>query len=247
MKAMILAAGKGTRLRPVTDKMPKVLVEINGVPLLEHAILFLRHYGVREVIINLHHHAGQVIDFLRAKNNYHIHIAFSDETDELLDTGGGLNKASWFFDDGKPFFVMASDIVTDLDLHSLYAYHQKHGPLVTLAVKKRKSSRVFLFDEHHTLAGWHSNVTGETRLSREVIDPQAIAFSAVQVMDPAIFSLVCEKGAFSLPDLYLRLAAHHEIKGFTHNESHWFEFGRMENFQAKGNEEILREIYSKHL
>lgn len=246
MKAMILAAGRGTRLGPLTDKIPKVLVEVNGVPLLEYAIRMLGHYGVKEIIINLHHHAQQIVDFLRARRYFHLQIEFSDETDELLDTGGGLYKARWFFDDGEPFFVMASDIITDLDLHKMSAFHLEQRPLATLAVKRRKSSRELLFDGLHTLAGWHSNVTGETRISRDISNPIAIAFSAVQVIDPAIFGLVTEKGPFSLTDMYLRLAAHHEIKGFEHNNSHWFEFGRMENFQAKGNEALLRKIYLKH-
>jgi NDP-sugar pyrophosphorylase family protein len=247
MKAMILAAGKGSRLRPITDKVPKVLVEINGVPLLEHAILFLKHYGVKEVVINLHHHAEQIVEFLRSRRNYHMHIDFSDETEELLDTGGGLNKARWFFTDGKPFFVMASDIVTDLDLAALRTFHYHHRPLATLAVKKRKSSREFLFDETYLLAGWHSNITGETRLLRTVRKPHAIAFSAIQVVDPVVFNLVTEKGPFSLTDLYLRLAGSHEIKGFEHNDSHWFEFGRIENLKALENEALLREIYLKHV
>lgn len=243
---MILAAGKGTRLKPLTYGKPKALLEVCSVPLLEYTMLFLRHYGVREVVVNVHHHADQIIDYLGKMNNFNMHVEISDERDELLDTGGGLNKAKWFFNESKPFFLMASDIITDLNLNNLYAFHQKHHPLATLAVKKRKSTRELIFDSNYRLCGWHSNTTGEQRLVRKIRDPKRLAFSAVQVIDPLIFDLITENRSFSLIDLYLRLSASHLIKGFEHNNSHWFEFGRMESLQLGSGEDVVRAIYQKH-
>jgi len=241
MKAMLLAAGIGTRLRPLTNDKPKALIEIRGVPLLEHSIRYLKFHGVNEIIVNVHHHASQIIDFIRKNNSFGVHITISDEQEALLDTGGGLFKARWFFDDGKPFFLMASDVITDLDLNLMYRYHMEHRPLVTLAVKQRESSREFLFDKDHRLCGWHNNITGETRWARETNNPHKIAFSTIHVLDPGLFSLVTESGSFSIIDLYLRLARDHSILGFEHNDTEWFEFGRIENLdRLNTSPEILR-------
>lgn len=243
---MILAAGKGSRLKPFTLSKPKVLLEILDVPLLEYVILYLKYHGVEEIIINIHHHAEQIIDFLRKKNQYNIRIEISDESDELLNTGGGLKKVSWFFDDNEPFFLVACDVITNLDLSALYAYHLLHKPIVTLAVKQRKSTRELLFDERYNLIGWKSNITGDVRQLHMLKNPVKIAFSAIQIIEPVIFDLISEEGSFSLIDVYLRLARDHFIKGFEHNQSHWFEFGRKENFLLRENEEIIRGIYNRY-
>jgi NDP-sugar pyrophosphorylase family protein len=245
MKAMILAAGIGTRLRPLTLEKPKSLVEVQGVSLLEHTIRYLKYFGVREIVINVHHFADQIEQFIRDKDSFGIRIAISDEREALLDTGGGLLKAAWFFDDKKPFFLIASDVITDLDLTALYNFHLHHNPLVTLAVKHRPSSREFLFDAEHRLCGWHNNVTGETRWVREIANPVKIAFSTVHVIDPALFGLVIETGAFSLIDLYLRIARQHLILGFEHNETAWFEFGRIENLEGLNSSEGIRAIFRR--
>ncbi len=245
MKAMILAAGIGTRLRPITLEKPKCLVEVQGVPLLEHTIRYLKYFGVNEIVINVHHFADQIEQFIRDKNSFGIHIAFSDEREALLDTGGGLLNARWFLDDKKPFFLIASDVITDLDLSALYHYHSDHNPLVTLAVKQRQSSREFLFDPDHRLCGWHNNVTGETRWVNEIPDPLKIAFSTIHVIDPALFDLVTETGAFSLIDLYLRLAKDHVILSFEHNETKWFEFGRIENLEGLNESAEIASIFRR--
>ncbi len=163
----------------------------------------------------------------------------------LLDTGGGLVKAKWFFEDKKPFFLIASDVITDLDLTAIYNYHLLHGPLVTLAVKHRQSSREFLFDPGHRLCGWHNNVTGETRWVKEISNPLKIAFSTIHVIDPRLFDLVTETGAFSLIDLYLRLAREHVILGFEHNETAWFEFGRIENLEGLNKSTEISTIFRR--
>ncbi len=243
MKAMILAAGKGTRLKPLTFDQPKALLKIQGVPLLEHCIKYLKFFGIYDIIINVHHHADQIIDFLSRKGNFGLHIEISDERDELLETGGGLYKARWFFDDNKPFVLMSSDVITNLNLEDICAYHLLHQPLATLAVKQRSSTREFIFDQQNDLCGWRNNLTNEIRWSRPAEHFKALAFSVIHVIDPAIFELVTEKGAFSITDLYLRLAKDHVIKGFEHNESLWFECGRIENLDVLNNSPEIKHIY----
>ncbi|UCH15597.1 MAG: nucleotidyltransferase family protein [Bacteroidales bacterium] len=247
MKAMILAAGEGTRLKPLTNNIPKALLEIKGKPLLEHTINYLKHFGVDEIIINVHHFAEQIIDWLRDKKNFNIRIELSDETDKLLDTGGGLKKASWFFDDNAPFFLTTVDVITNLNLNKLYEFHIKSGALATLAVKKRPSTREFLFDKDYCLCGWKSNTTGEkTLLVEEKNVKLSIAFSTIHVISPSIFELITEEGPFPITGLYLRLAKEHTIKGFVHDESFWMEFGRIENIEkAEKSQELEKVLYKQ--
>jgi len=240
---MILAAGKGTRLKPITDNIPKALIKIQGVPLLEHCIKYLKFFGIYEIIVNVHHHAQQIIDFLNKNDNFGLHIEISDERDELLETGGGLYKARWFFNDNMPFVMMSSDIITNLNLEDLCACHRRYKPIATLAVKERTSTRAFLFNEHNDLCGWQNNATGEIRWSRPAANFKAIPFSAIHVIDPAIFDLITERGFFSITDLYLRLAKEHIIKGYEHNESLWFECGRIENLDTLNNLPEIKHIY----
>jgi len=242
---MILAAGEGARLKPLTDKIPKALVEVNGKTLLEHTINFLKHYGVNEIIINVYHRARQIIDYLRHNKNFNIRIEISDETNRLLDTGGGLKKASWFFDDGYSFFLATVDVITNLDLDELYKYHSGSNALVTLAVKSRPSTRDFLFDRNNCLCGWKNNVTGEKKLlAGEECVRHSLAFSGYHVINPAIFDMINEQGSFSVTDLYLRLAKNNIINSYIHNDSHWMEFGRIENVRKAGKSAELKQIIS---
>jgi NDP-sugar pyrophosphorylase family protein len=245
MKAMILAAGKGTRLLPITKNKPKVLVEIQGIPLLEHTIRYLLHFGINEIIINVYQFASQIIDFLNKNNSFGIRIEISDEYDELLDTGGGLFKARWFFDDGKPFVLTSSDVITNLDLNEMVQFHQKYKPLATLAVKQRKSTRDFIFDQDYHLCGWHNNTIGETRMVRQVQDQIKIAFSAIHIINPSIFDYITERGCFSITDVYLRLAAMHTVLGYEHNQSFWFECGRIENIEKLNTMPEIQDIYTE--
>lgn len=240
---MILAAGKGTRLLPLTESLPKALVKVQNVPLLQHCIMYFRFFGIREIIINVHHMADQIISFLADHDNFGIHIEISHEHEELLDTGGGLQKARWFFNDGKPFFLATSDVITNLNLDLLYNYHIKNKPLATLAVKKRQSTRDLLFDEKYNLCGWQSNISGETRMARDANPSHQIAFSTIHMIDPALFDLVIEQGAFSMTDLYLRLAKDHVIKGYEHNDSLWFECGRIKNLEKLNKSKEIQHIY----
>lgn len=237
MKAMIFAAGLGTRLRPITNDKPKALAPIHGVPVLEIVIRRLINYGFRDIIINVHHFADRVIEFLDSKNWFGINLQISDERDELLDTGGGLKKAAWFFDDGQPFLVHNVDTLTDIDLLDYYHFHQKNDALATLLVRHRPGSRFFLFDENSILSGWENVLTHEKVVVR---NPGAlmeqIAFSCLHVIDPKIFKLIEEEGCFSIIDVYLRLAGQHNIMGYVDDNSYWLDIGTPEKLKKADSE-----------
>ena len=237
MKAFIPAAGLGTRLKPLTDKTPKALIEINGVTLLELVIKRLISFGFVEIIINVHHLADQVIDFIKTKNNFGIDIEISDEREQLLDTGGGLKKVSDFFNDKKTFLVHNVDILSDINLTDLYNYHLTSSSIATLAVQNRKSSRYFLFDEEKNLCGWKNEKTLETKITRRQIGALTqLAFSGIQVIDPKIFPFMPKNNIFSLVDLYLSIASKEQISYFDHSGSLFLDLGKKENLtQAEKN------------
>lgn len=224
---MILAAGLGNRMKPLTDNCPKALLKLNGKPLLEHVILRLITFGYEEFIINVHHFSEQIIDFIKVKNSFGKKIEFSDESDMLLETGGGLLKASWFFNDNKPFLVCNADIISDINLALLRKFHDQEKALATLAVRHRVTSRYFIFDQQKIFVGWKNTQTGEIKSPFEITEkPEEIAFSGIQIINPAIFNLILEKGRFSLTDLYIRLCGKQCIKGFVHDEGFWFDVGK---------------------
>jgi NDP-sugar pyrophosphorylase family protein len=226
-RAMIFAAGLGARLRPLTLERPKALVEVGGMPLLEIAIRRLMLFGVREIIVNVHHFAEQIIRFLAAKDNFGIHIAISDERELLLDTGGGLKQAAWFFGEA-PFLAVNADVLSDLDLGALLAAHRASGALATLAVRTRPSSRYLLFDDSLELCGWRHARSGEERPRRPKVDPRPYAFSGIQALSPGIFTLM-PAGArvFSIIDVYLSASPEHAVKGFPHEEGCWLDVGKL--------------------
>ena len=209
MKAMIFAAGLGTRLKPLTDTMPKALVPIGGKPLLQHAIEKLKAAGFDEIIVNVHHFAGQIIDFVEANHHFGIRIEFSDEREKLLDTGGAIKKASWFFDDGQPFLIHNVDILSNIDLRELVAHHQESGSSAALACSKRQTSRYLLFDDHDLLKGWINEITGVVKSPIPDFNPsgyQKLAFSGIHVLSPSLFLSMKEMpDKFSIIDLYLKL------------------------------------------
>jgi N-acetyl-alpha-D-muramate 1-phosphate uridylyltransferase len=227
MKAMILAAGLGTRFKPWTDHHPKALALINGKSLLERNIRYLQEFGVTEVLVNVHHFAEQILEAIRANNGWGSKISISDESGEVLETGGGLKKAAFFFDSGS-FVVMNADILTDLDLNAMIVFHEEKNPLVTLAVTERKSSRYFLFNGDGRLSGWRNAKTGEEKISLRVQDPQAKAFSGIHFISPELFPLMHRTGKFSIVDVYLELAATHHILGFDHSGSRLVDVGKPE-------------------
>ncbi len=238
MRAMIFAAGLGTRLRPITNDRPKALAEIHNTPILEIVIRRLINYGFKDIIVNVHHFADRVIEFLESKDKFGINLQISDERDSLLDTGGGLKKASWFFDDSEPFLVHNVDTLTNIDLLDYYNYHKKNKALATLLVRHRPGSRFFLFDEEKRLCGWENVVKDQKIISRETTSPlEQIAFSCLHVIDAKIFDLFTESGSFSIIDTYLRLAGEHKIMGYLDDESYWLDIGTPEKLM-RGEKEI---------
>lgn len=225
---MLFAAGLGTRLKPFTDNHPKALAMVNGKTLLEHNIRYLQRHGIYDVVINVHHFADQVEQALKDNNNFGSTVFISDERDMLLDTGGGLKKASAHFEWATPVVVMNVDVLTNLNLHNLIEAHQSNDVIATLAVMKRNSSRQLLFDEHMLLCGWANNQTGVQRIARESIWLQPFAFSGIQVISPAIINAPFN-GKFSIIDVYLHYAKEHLIKGFDHSGNIFIDVGKPES------------------
>jgi NDP-sugar pyrophosphorylase family protein len=210
MKAMILAAGLGTRLRPLTDDRPKALITVAGRALLEIALARLRSFGVREVIVNAHHYAEMIAEYLKANDNFGMRIEVSRE-DELLDTGGGLKKAAHFFGDSlEPFIVHNVDVISAIDLERMMRFHTEQGALATLAVQERESARQLLLDERGQLCGRRAGRDTEAEFVRPARKAQALAFCGIHVLSPQIFARLNEEGAFSIIAVYLRLAAQGE-------------------------------------
>jgi NDP-sugar pyrophosphorylase family protein len=235
MKAMILAAGLGTRLRPLTNDRPKALVEIAGRTLLEITLARLRTFGVSEVIINVHHFADLVVAYLKAHDNFGMRIEVSRE-DVLLDTGGGLKKASWFFlEDSnreEPFLLHNVDVISTIDFARMVQAHKANQALVTLAVQKRESSRQLLFDEHQQLCGRLADRDKAPEIARPARHLEPLAFSGIHVISPRLLPMLTEDGAFSIITSYLQLASKgNSIRAFRADEYHWRDLGRVEDLQ----------------
>ena len=219
-KAMIFAAGLGTRLKPYTDHHPKALVKVNGKSLLERNIDYLRSFGIREFVINTFHFSGQIHLFLSRYRNTDLTIHVCYEEGGPFETGGGLANAAAHLKNDRPFVVMNADILTNLDLGAMYTHHQQHKPLATLAVTKRESSRQFLFDDDMRLSGWKNNKTQVVKLVDEEKVESSLAhyaFSGIHIIDPALFDLMPAQGIFSITDTYLDLAKDHFILGYDHS------------------------------
>ncbi|MFM8361639.1 MAG: nucleotidyltransferase family protein [Haliscomenobacter sp.] len=232
MKAMVFAAGLGTRLRPFTDTRPKALVPVQDTPLLEIAIRRLILFGCRDIIINIHHFGEQIVAFLQSKNNFGVRIEISDERNLLLDTGGALKKAAWFLDDA-PFILLNADVLSDIDLGALYRNHLTTGAMATLAVRHRPSSRMLLFDETGQLCGWRNSQTGEEKWARTThSSSQAWSFSGIQVINPSFFSFFpADRDVFSIIDTYLQAAASEKILAYPHDSDIWLDVGRPEQIE----------------
>lgn len=233
MKAMILAAGLGSRLRPLTDSCPKALIEIEGTPMLEIVARRLITFGVREIVINVHHLAEQVIDFLKSRANFEIHIEISHEQ-QLLDTGGGLKQVARFFDDNEPFLLHNVDVLSTVDFSQLTDSHRHSGALATLLAAGRPSRRYFLFDQKNRLCGWES-VAGNKRIMAipEAGEVRQLAFNGIHVISPRIFPLMNETGVFSINAPYLRLAAQGEIiQACLPGSYYWRDIGKMEQLET---------------
>lgn len=236
MKAMILAAGLGSRLRPLTDDRPKALVEVAGRPLLAWIIARLAQHGFTDIIINAHHFAAQIEAFVET---FHADYGYEDVSltvsleEQLLDTGGGVRKAGWFFDDGEPFLVHNVDVLTDLNLNRLMATHRASDALATLAVKDRPTSRFLLFDRENRLCGWKSTDPPQTRMARPTAEPVTpIPFMAIYVISPAALAYMDVPVPFSIIDFFLKQAeAGRIIEALRADEARWMDLGRKAHFE----------------
>jgi len=228
MKAMIFAAGLGTRLKPFTDNHPKALAVVNEKPLLQRNIEYLKSFGIEEIVINVHHFADQIIEFLEENNYFGIEITISDETDQVLETGGGLVKAKANFE--EDFLVMNVDILTDLNLADFIKAHQENKALVTLAVSDRNSSRKLFFNKQNELKGWRNLKTDEEIKAVDSLDNyKDLAFSGIHVISPALFDKITEKGKFSIMKVYMDLMQTESILGFDHSGGILIDVGRPES------------------
>jgi mannose-1-phosphate guanylyltransferase len=236
MRAMVLAAGLGTRLRPLTNDRPKALVEMGGRTLLEIALTRLASFGVHEVIINAHHFADLVIQYLKSNNNFGLQVEISRE-ELLLDTGGGLKKASWFFLQDptrleEPFILHNVDVVSTIDLQRLRNFHNENRALATLAVQERESSRYLLFDDLGGLCGRRIGRDQEPELVRSTSKFQALAFSGIHMISPRLLTEMTEEGVFSIIATYLRLASQGEkILAFRSDEYYWRDLGKLDDLR----------------
>ncbi|HKB43315.1 MAG TPA: sugar phosphate nucleotidyltransferase [Chitinophagaceae bacterium] len=229
MKAMIFSAGLGTRFKPWTEEHPKALALVNGKSLLQRNVEYLRQYGIKDVIVNVHHFAEQVIDAVKKNNGWGSNIIISDETNELLETGGGLLKAKELFTAGERFITCNVDILTDLDLNKLISFHEKNKPLISFGVTNRKTSRYFLFDENNRLCGWRNIKTNEERIPLAKQGLIEKAYSCVVVFEYEIFNLMSFTGKFSLLGVYLNLTKDHLIMGYDHSGDKLVDVGKPES------------------
>ena len=233
MKGMILAAGLGTRLKPFTESHPKALLPINGKTLLQRNIEYLQSFNVKDIVVNVHHFAAQIKDALQQNNAWGSNITISDETDIVLETGGGVKKAAVFLQDSiEPFVLMNADILTDLNIDELKKLHIQSNVLATLAVTNRNTSRYLLFDEHSILCGWLNEKTGEQKGKPGTKK----AFSGIHVISPEIFKHIKEEGKFSMIDLYLRLATEgFKINCYDHSDGKLLDVGKPESVEIAEN------------
>ncbi len=229
--AMILAAGLGSRLKPWTDHHPKALAIVNGKSLLQRNIEYLQGFGITNVVVNVHHFATQIIDAITANNGWGSNVQISDETDEVLETGGGLLKAKNALQNSENFVVMNCDILTNLNLNNFYTYHLKHNAIATVAVAQRESSRNLLFNENLELVGWRNNVTGEEKIpnpEKSLANVLPYAFSGVHIIHNTIFESIPFTGKFSMIDVYLHLCKLHIVKAYNHTNDLVLDVGKPE-------------------
>ena len=243
MKAMILAAGLGTRLKPFTNNTPKALVPILGKPAIEHVILKLKNEGFNEIIINIHHFANQIIDFIKSKNYFDIRIVFSDERDKLLDTGGAIKKASWFFDEDKSILIHNADIISDVNLFEVYNHHIQSKSMATLVVNNRKTSRYLFFDHNNNLKGWINEKDGQTVSSSAYnsTNHHKLAFFGIHVLSGKAISLMKSfPDKFSIINFYLSICDNNSVGAYIANDNHMVDVGRLTSLNEA--EEFLKNL-----
>jgi MurNAc alpha-1-phosphate uridylyltransferase len=229
MKAMIFAAGLGTRFKPWTDSHPKALAMVNNKSLLQRNVEYLQQYGICDVVVNVHHFADQLIEAIEKNKGWGSNISISDERDEVLETGGGLLKARSLLESDEQFITINADILTDLPIDKLIAYHHSSKALISFGITHRQSSRCFLFDEDNRLCGWQNNLTGEKKISIDKEGLHQMAYSCVAVFDQKVFDLIPQIGKFSLTETYLSMAADHLILGYNHSGGKFIDVGKPES------------------
>jgi NDP-sugar pyrophosphorylase family protein len=234
MKALLFAAGLGTRLKPFTDHHPKALARVHGKTLLEHSIRYLQRHDIRDVIVNVHHFADQIEAELQEHDGFGSRVAISDERDAVLETGGGLKRAGWFFEGQSDFVTLNVDALTNLDLSKMVAAHRASGAAATLAVMRRTSSRYLLMDADMRLCGWRNEKTGECKLPRPAGGLRDFAFSGIQVVSQAFLQGLRMEGKFSLVDAYLDLAPRLELRGYDHTGDLFIDVGKPESLEQAG-------------
>ena len=231
-KAIIFSAGLGTRFKPWTDSNPKALAIVNGKSLLQRNIEYLQQYNIRDVVVNVHHFADQIIDAVNSNKGWGSNVTISDEKNEVLETGGGLLKARHLLEDDGPFISLKVDVLTDLNLDKLAAFHDGHRPLISFGVTMRKTSRNILLDDDNRMCGWLNNSTGEERIIIPGKELKPFAYSCVVIYQPEIFSLIHRTSKFSIMDSYLELCEHNKILGYDHTGDKWVDVGKPESVEV---------------
>lgn len=234
-KAMIFAAGLGTRFKPWTDHHPKALALVNGKSLLQRNVEYLQQYNIYDLIVNVHHFPGQLIDAIDKHKGWGSKIVISNEADELLETGGGLLNAAQLLKDDFPFITLNADILTDLNLDNLVQYHEEKKSLISFGITDRSTSRNFLFDEENRLCGWENNKTGEQKISIDEPALRPMAYSCVVIFNQEIFDLIPQRGKFSLVDTYLSLAKENPIYGYDHSGDKFVDVGKPDSVAEAEN------------
>jgi NDP-sugar pyrophosphorylase family protein len=236
MEAMLFSAGLGTRLRPLTDSIPKALVQIAGKTLLQWNIEKLKAAGYQSIVVNVHHFSEKIKEYISENKSFGIDIHISDESEAILDTGGGLLRAMGYFSGKEPVLCHNVDVISNLDIRNLAEFHRRNNALATLAVRNRETQRYLLFDSEMRLTGWLNKSTGERKGEDKNATKQfrALAFSGIHMIDPGIFHLFTRQGKFSVIDAYLDLAARHVIVGYEDTSSVWFDVGKPEQLTAAG-------------
>ena len=229
MIAMIFSAGLGTRFKPWTDAHPKALALVNGKSLLQRNVEYLQKYNITDVIVNVHHFPKQIIETVKKNSEWGSNIIISNESNEVLETGGGLLKARPLLEKEEIFISLNVDVLTDFDLNKLLAFHQEHNPLVSFGVTERKTSRNILMDDNGRMCGWKNNTTGEEKIVIPNNNLNPFAYSCVVVYDAKIFSLIKQQGKFSIMDTYLDLAKDNLIMGYNHSGDKWIDVGKPES------------------
>lgn len=243
MKAMIFAAGIGSRLKPITDSRPKALVDVGGKPLIQWQIERLQQFNIFDLVINIHHFANQIVDFLNKNQNFGSNVTFSDETDLLLDTGGGLAKAAKYFADEKYFFVQNVDIISDINYTEMIDNHINSGKIATLAVSDRKSSRMFVVNKNNVLIGWENKITNEQiYLQQPDSECVQVAFSGIHIINNEFLKFLPQKEKYSIIKTYLSDNMKDRINTYKHNALNWIDVGKPETL-AKA-ESVIKRIYN---